>query len=116
MNGNNGLNAWIAYKLFVPLHSNAGFLTCNKLFFLCDIIMGPCINRGNIEFSDIVNSECVEKASLIPLMNITLNSERRYSCVKCCRRLKRRKIKGYILGGGPTILDEYSNENKNMLR
>ena len=44
------------------------FLTCNKLFFLCDIIMGPCINRGNIEFSDIVNSECVEKASLIPLM------------------------------------------------
>ena len=78
--------------------------------------MGPCINRGNIEFSDIVNSECVDKASLIPLMNITLNSERRYSCVKCCRRLKRRKIMGYILGGGPTILDEYSNENKNMLR
>ena len=65
-------------------------------FFLCDIIMGPCINRGNIEFSDIVNSECVDKASLIPLMNITLNSERRYSCVKRCRRLKRRKIKGYI--------------------
>lgn len=30
--------------------------------------MGLCINRGNIEFSDIVNSECVEKASLIPLM------------------------------------------------
>lgn len=53
--------------------------------------MGPCINRGNIEFSDIVNSECVDKASLIPLMNITLNSERRYSCVKRCRRLKRRK-------------------------
>lgn len=78
--------------------------------------MGPCINRGNIEFSAIVNSECVDKASLIPLMNITLNSERRYSCVKCCRRLKRRKIMGYILGGGPTILDEYSNENKNMLR
>ena len=25
MNGNNGLNAWIAYKLFVPLHSNVGF-------------------------------------------------------------------------------------------
>ena len=78
--------------------------------------MAPCINRGNIEFSGIVNSECVDKASLIPLMNITLNSERRYSCVKCCRRLKRRKIMGYILGGGPTILDEYSNENKNMLR
>ena len=78
--------------------------------------MGPCINRGNIEFSDIVNSECVDKASLIPLMNITLISECRYSCVKRCRRLKRRKIMGYILGGGPTILDEYSNENKNMLR
>ena len=78
--------------------------------------MGPCINRGNIEFSGIVNSECVDKASLIPLMNITLNSECRSSCVKRCRRLKRRKIKRYILGGGSTILDEYSNENKNMLR
>ena len=78
--------------------------------------MGLCINRGNIEFCDIVDSECIDRASLVPLMNMTLNSERRYSCVKRCRRLKRRKIMGYILGGGPTILDEYSNENKNMLR
>ena len=58
--------------------------------------MGLCINRGKIEFCDIVNSECIDKASLVPLMNMTLNSERRYSCVKRCRRLKRRKIKGYI--------------------
>ena len=78
--------------------------------------MGLCINRGNIEFCDIVDSECIDRASLVPLMNMTLNSEHRYCCVKRCRRLKRRKIKGYILGGGPTILDEYNNENKNMLR
>ena len=30
--------------------------------------MGLCINRGKIEFCDIVNSECIDKASLVPLM------------------------------------------------
>ena len=30
--------------------------------------MGLCINRGNIEFCDIVDSECIDRASLVPLM------------------------------------------------
>ena len=48
--------------------------------------MGTYINRGNCEFSDIVNSEYVDKTSLIPLINMTLNTENRYSCVTRCRR------------------------------
>ena len=51
-----------------------------------EIIMGTYINRGNCEFSDIVNSEYVDKTSLIPLINKTLNTESRYSCVTRCRR------------------------------
>ena len=51
-----------------------------------EIIMGTYINRGNCEFSDIVNSEYVDKTSLIPLINMTLNTESRYSCVTRCRR------------------------------
>ena len=48
--------------------------------------MGIYINRGNCEFNDIVNSEYVDKTSLIPLINMTLNTESRYSCVTRCRR------------------------------
>ena len=48
--------------------------------------MGTYINKGNNAFRDIVNSEYVDKTSLIPLINATLNSERRYSCVTRCRR------------------------------
>ena len=48
--------------------------------------MGTYINRGNIEFRDIVTHEYVDKTSLIPLVNATLNSESRYSCVTRCRR------------------------------
>ena len=50
------------------------------------MIMGTYINKGNNAFRDIVNSEYVDKTSLIPLINMTLNSERRYSCVTRCRR------------------------------
>ena len=50
------------------------------------MIMGTYINKGNIEFRDIVNSEYVDKTSLIPLINATLNTEYRYSCVTRCRR------------------------------
>ena len=49
-------------------------------------VMGTYINRGNCEFSDIVNSEYVDKTSLIPFINKTLNTESRYSCVTRCRR------------------------------
>ena len=48
--------------------------------------MGTYINRGNSEFSDIVAHEYVDKTLLIPLINATLNSESRYSCVTRCRR------------------------------
>ena len=48
--------------------------------------MGTYINRGNSDFSDIVAHEYVDKTSLIPLINATLNSESRYSCVTRCRR------------------------------
>ena len=48
--------------------------------------MGTYINRGNIEFRDIVSHEYVDKTSLIPLVNANLNSESRYSCVTRCRR------------------------------
>ena len=48
--------------------------------------MGTYINRGNSEFRDIVAHEYVDKTSLIPLINATLNSENRYSCVTRCRR------------------------------
>ena len=48
--------------------------------------MGTYINKGNNAFRDIVAHEYVDKTSLIPLVNMTLNSERRYSCVTRCRR------------------------------
>jgi len=48
--------------------------------------MGTYINKGNRAFRDIVNSEYVDKTSLIPQINATLNTERRYSCVTRCRR------------------------------
>ena len=48
--------------------------------------MGTYINKGNNAFRDIVSHEYVDKTSLIPLVNATLNSECRYSCVTRCRR------------------------------
>ena len=48
--------------------------------------MGTYINKGNNAFRDIVTHEYVDKTSLIPLINATLNSENRYSCVTRCRR------------------------------
>ena len=48
--------------------------------------MGIYINRGNSEFRDIVTHEYVDKSSLIPFINASLNSENRYSCVTRCRR------------------------------
>ena len=48
--------------------------------------MGAYINKGNKAFRDIVTHEYVDKTSLIPFINATLNSERRFSCVTRCRR------------------------------
>jgi len=53
---------------------------------LLNFRMGTYINKGNSEFRDIVTHEYVDKSSLIPAINATLNSERRYSCVTRCRR------------------------------
>lgn len=57
------------------------YLSCNRWE-----TMGIYINRGNSEFRDIVAHEYVDKTSLIPFINATLNSENRYSCVTRCRR------------------------------
>ena len=51
-----------------------------------EIFMGIYLNKGNNAFRDIVNSEYVDKTTLIPLINMTLNTESRYSCVTRCRR------------------------------
>ena len=48
--------------------------------------MGTYINKGNNAFRDIVSNEYIDKTSLIPFINETLNSESRYSCVTRCRR------------------------------
>ena len=48
--------------------------------------MGTYINKGNKAFRDIVSHVYVDKTSLIPLINASLNSENRYSCVTRCRR------------------------------
>ena len=48
--------------------------------------MGTYINKGNCEFRDIVTHEYVDKTSLIPFINATVNSEIRYSCVTRCLR------------------------------
>ena len=48
--------------------------------------MGTYSNKGNSDFRDIVTHEYVDKTQLIPLINATLNSENRYSCVTRCRR------------------------------
>ena len=48
--------------------------------------MGLYINKGNQAFRDIVAHEYVDKSSLILIINATLNSESRYSCVTRCRR------------------------------
>lgn len=58
----------------------------NRQLQQTDRSMGTYINRGNSEFRDIVTHEYVDKSALIPKINATLNSERRYSCVTRCRR------------------------------
>ncbi|MGN0061003.1 MAG: AAA family ATPase [Alloprevotella sp.] len=48
--------------------------------------MGIYINKGNNAFRNIVRQEYVDKTSLIPLINATIDTESRYSCVTRCRR------------------------------
>lgn len=48
--------------------------------------MGIYINIGNEGFVSARNSEYVDKSGLIRVVNSTLNTERRFSCVTRCRR------------------------------
>ena len=48
--------------------------------------MGTYINIGNAGFRSARNGEYVDKSGLIPVVNATLDTERRFSCVSRCRR------------------------------
>ena len=48
--------------------------------------MGTYINIGNAGFASARNGEYVDKSGLISVINSTLNSQRRYSCVTRSRR------------------------------
>ena len=48
--------------------------------------MGIFINTGNAGFQSARNGEYVDKSQLIAVVNSTLNTERRFSCVTRCRR------------------------------
>ena len=48
--------------------------------------MGKYINIGNEGFASARNGEYVDKSGLVTVINSTLNTERRFSCVTRCRR------------------------------
>ncbi len=48
--------------------------------------MGVYINIGNEGFVSARNSEYIDKSGLIAVINSTLNTERRFSCITRCRR------------------------------
>ena len=48
--------------------------------------MGTYINTGNAGFQSARNGEYVDKSGLIAIVNATLNTEQRFSCVTRCRR------------------------------
>lgn len=48
--------------------------------------MGIYINKGNENFKGVINGEYVDKTGMIEVINKTLHTERRYTCVTRCRR------------------------------
>ena len=48
--------------------------------------MGTYINRGNNGFQESRNSEYVDKSGLIRVINATLETEQKFTCVSRCRR------------------------------
>ena len=48
--------------------------------------MGKFINIGNAGFQSVRNGEYVDKSGLIAVINNTIDSEQRFSCVSRCRR------------------------------
>ena len=59
-----------------------------KITYLCKKFaeMGKYINIGNAGFQSVRNSEYVDKSGLIAVINNTIDSEQRFSCVSRCRR------------------------------
>lgn len=59
-----------------------------KIMYLCKKLaeMGKYINIGNVGFQSVRNSEYVDKSGLIAVINNTIDSEQRFSCVSRCRR------------------------------
>ena len=62
-----------------------------QLLYFCDHnhtlqLMGTYINIGNIPFQSALNGEYIDKSELISVINTTLNTERRFSCVTRSRR------------------------------
>ena len=50
------------------------------------VVMGVYINIGNVGFQSVRNGEYVDKSGLISIVNGTLFTERRFSCVSRSRR------------------------------
>ena len=48
--------------------------------------MGIYINKGNEGFRGTLNGDYVDKTGMIAIINKTLGTERRYTCVTRCRR------------------------------
>ena len=48
--------------------------------------MASYINKGNAAFASALRSEYVDKSGLIPEVNKTLFTEKRFTCVSRCRR------------------------------
>ena len=48
--------------------------------------MGAYINKGNGQFAESLNSEYVDKSGLITVVNKTLNTKQKFTCVSRCRR------------------------------
>ena len=48
--------------------------------------MGIFLNRGNADFREALNSEYVDKTGLIAVVNNTLFTRQKFSCVTRCRR------------------------------
>lgn len=48
--------------------------------------MGTFINKGNEGFRCAINGEYVDKTGMIEIINMTLDTERRYSCLTRSRR------------------------------
>ena len=69
-------------EIFGRIGKNVYFCRCSNLWkYMCTYI-----NKGNDAFKGIIQDAYVDKTGLIAVINQTLNTERRYTCVTRCRR------------------------------